>query len=67
MIENNEQWLKDGNCKICRRNNYCNTQCTKNKRREKAEMSSLVAEYMNEMTGGCYGKIMTSSKYGSFL
>lgn len=27
MTENNEQWLLQGNCNLCRRKNYCNTTC----------------------------------------
>ena len=64
MIENNEQWLKDGKCDICRRKNYCSKPCTKNKRRVKAEMYSLVHKYMNSITEGCYEKIIKNSTYG---
>lgn len=27
----NEQWLEDGDCRVCRRAKYCHTPCKKNK------------------------------------
>lgn len=27
MTENNEQWLLQGECKLCKRKNYCRTTC----------------------------------------
>lgn len=34
MADRNEQWKLDGNCKLCRRKNYCKTQCSKSKKSE---------------------------------
>ena len=58
-IDETEQWLLDGVCSKCRRNEYCSKGCTKNKRRNQAELYSLVANKMNEVTGGAYGEIMS--------
>lgn len=62
-INETEQWLLNGDCSKCRRKNYCSKGCTKYNRRTKAELYSLVANKMNEMTGGAYGEIMSHSKY----
>ena len=63
MPNENEQWLLSGDCSKCRRENYCAKPCTKNKRRTKALIHSLVTDKLNEMTGGVYGEIMKHSKY----
>lgn len=44
--EKNEQWLLDGKCSICRRKNYCNTQCTKSKHRQNALIHGAVFNAM---------------------
>ncbi len=55
-MENNEQWKHGGNCNICRRKNYCSKPCTLVKRESKAVLRSLVAQTMNQMTGGAMKK-----------
>lgn len=37
QIQENEQWKLNGNCKKCRRNNYCSKPCTRHNRRIRAE------------------------------
>lgn len=51
-IKENEQWKLQGDCTKCRRNNYCSKPCTHYNRRKRAELKRLVANTMNEMTGG---------------
>lgn len=51
-MENSEQWLLNGDCRICRRKNYCSKPCTRCKRETQAELKRLVANAMNEATGG---------------
>ena len=62
-INKNEQWLLDGKCSECRRNKYCNTACTKNKRRTKAIIHNSISSALNSMTNGVYGEIMKNSPY----
>jgi len=47
-----EQWLFNGECRECRRNEYCSKPCTKVKERQYRE----IREYINEKTG--MGKIL---------
>lgn len=58
-----EQWLKEGDCNKCRRQNYCSKPCTRNKRRTNTIVSSLVASYMDKATGGAFSTIMNRSEY----
>lgn len=58
-----EQWLKEGDCSKCRRNNYCSKPCTRNKRRTNTIVSSLVTSYMDKATGGAFSAIMNRSEY----
>ena len=37
-MNKSEQWTLEGNCEICRRNNYCNNACKKAKSRSQREM-----------------------------
>lgn len=52
----NEQWKESGNCKECRRNNYCKNKCKAYKVRTDRELKSAVAKaifghkYQNLMT-----------------
>lgn len=62
-IDETEQWLLNGDCSKCRRKNYCSKGCTRYKRRTEAELYSLVANKMNEMTGGAYGEIMSRVRH----
>ena len=56
QIQENEQWMLNGNCEKCRRNNYCSKPCTRHDRRiraeTRAELKGLVADTMDKMTGG---------------
>lgn len=62
-INETEQWLLNGECSKCRRQNYCSKPCTKYTRGMETEMRSLVSDMLNNMTGGAYGEIMKHSKY----
>lgn len=48
MAADNERWLTDGDCKMCRRKDYCSKACGASKRR----MQRQVHEAMNNVTGG---------------
>ena len=50
----NERWLSDGNCKLCRRNKYCHTQCKKNKERMQAEIYHSI----NNATHGIFRHLL---------
>ena len=43
---NSEQWKLDGNCDICRRNNYCSKPCTIAKKKSNKELYNFVASAM---------------------
>lgn len=58
-IDETEQWKLSGDCSKCRRKNYCSKGCTRYNRRTEAELYSLAANKLNEMTGGAYGEIMS--------
>lgn len=62
-IQENEQWKLSGDCTKCRRNNYCSKPCTRYNRRARAEMKRLVADTMNEMTGGAMREIINKTVY----
>ena len=51
-MDKSEQWLLNGDCRICRRKNYCSKPCTRCKRETRAEIKRLVANAINEATGG---------------
>lgn len=57
-MENNEQWISGGNCNLCRRKNYCSKPCTLAKRKRKAMIRGLVADAMNQATGGAMQEII---------
>ncbi|WP_394911969.1 hypothetical protein [uncultured Robinsoniella sp.] len=40
----NEQWKESGNCKECRRKNYCKTACKAHKVRTDRELKIAVAK-----------------------
>lgn len=61
-INTSEQWLLNGNCKLCRRKNYCSKECKKAKTRRLALVQSLVHQKMDEYTGGAYSEIMSHLK-----
>lgn len=43
-----EQWKTAGNCKVCRRQNYCNHTCSKHKRRMYALMNNSMREKLKD-------------------
>ena len=57
-MDKTDQWKLDGDCSLCRKNNYCSKPCTRNKRKTEIMMRSMVASKLNEMTGGAYSKIL---------
>lgn len=57
-IDETEQWKLSGNCTKCRRKSYCSKGCTRYNRRTEAELHSLVANALNEVTGGAYKETM---------
>lgn len=62
-MDKSEQWLLNGDCRICRRKNYCSKPCTRCKRETRAEINRIVANALDEHTGGAYSKIMETTKY----
>ena len=42
MSEDNERWLSDGNCMLCRRDPYCQKPCTAQKRRKEAILQAMI-------------------------
>lgn len=61
MINENEQWLLDGDCNKCRREKYCNKVCTARKRYATSRMASAVMSAMlrpllGKQTNGEKGK-----------
>lgn len=60
-IQENEQWKLQGNCNKCRRNSYCSKPCTRYKEMARTQMERLVAQKMNEMTGGAMSEIINKT------
>ena len=42
--DSNEQWLLDGNCRECRRKDYCSKPCKRNEARIERELVARVRE-----------------------
>lgn len=55
MTEQTEQWKLDGNCKECRRKNYCKKYCSKRKRRINYEINNAISRALAK-------RIMTNTK-----
>ena len=53
----NEQWLLNGDCKICRRRNYCKKECTPRKRAQRDWLANAVTGALDEATGGAFSRI----------
>ena len=49
-MNKSEQWKLDGNCNICRRNNYCSKPCTISKRKTSNDLYNLVANKLIDHT-----------------
>jgi hypothetical protein len=58
-----EQWMLDGICGKCRKNNYCNTPCSANKKRVDRIVEDAVLLKMYERTGVDVGKVFNKNKY----
>lgn len=41
-MKNGEQWLLNGNCEECRKQNYCSKSCTARKQRENDMLKNAV-------------------------
>lgn len=63
-INETEQWLLNGNCSKCRRNEHCSKPCTKNKRRTHSIMRAATVGALDNVTGGAYSEVM--SRVGSY-
>lgn len=63
QINENDQWLLNGECNKCRRQNYCSKRCNCNKRKTEMVVNSFISSKLNEMTNGVYGEIMKHSIY----
>lgn len=47
----NEQWLTDGNCSICRKKSYCKKDCKKASMRMKARIQHVIQKkFVDAMT-----------------
>jgi radical SAM protein with 4Fe4S-binding SPASM domain len=46
-----DSWLTDGNCKECRRKNYCQKACTIHKRRREMGIRNADRKVFNERLG----------------
>lgn len=55
----NEQWKLDGNCELCRRKNYCKTQCSMSKKNVDRTIHNAV---MNTFFKGIPQDILDSMK-----
>lgn len=54
---NTEQWKSGGNCKECRRQEYCTKKCTTWKKRQDEIIRSVVASTFTTTVDGKYGKL----------
>ena len=57
-MSRSNQWELEGNCKICRRKNYCSKPCTRYKRESKALIKNFATSYLDKMTGGAYSEMV---------
>ena len=51
-MTDNERWKSDGDCRFCRRYNYCSKLCTARKIRIQNSVHAAVRDAMNKATGG---------------
>lgn len=51
-MEDNERWLSDGNCRKCRRQNYCKKTCKPAERRQMNRTLQIGYEVLSKYLGG---------------
>ena len=56
MFDNSEQWKSSGNCKECRRKEYCKQKCTAWKKRQDKIIHDVVASLFTSTVDGKYGR-----------
>ena len=49
MNEDNERWLSDGNCSLCRRKTYCSKPCKAQRKRKEAIIRQLIQARTHSM------------------
>lgn len=49
MSSNNEQWLSNGDCNLCRREKYCSKPCKANK--TEVKRNNVYRSYFSGITG----------------
>ena len=63
MEENRtNQWELEGDCRICRKRNYCSKPCTRCKRETHKFLKNAVVDALDERTGGAFSTIMNMGK-----
>ena len=45
-MNNTEQWLLEGDCRLCRKEKYCSNKCTSRKKYESRNIYNLVSKAM---------------------
>jgi len=53
-VSGSDQWELDGNCKICRKNDYCKTQCGPNRVRSQQLLDNIINKVMPPLPRGPY-------------
>lgn len=51
MAADNERWLSDGNCLLCRRAKYCRKPCKPQKERKKAIIHTMQSNHAQRKEG----------------
>ena len=54
QIEKTDQWLLNGDCSLCRRDNYCSKPCTVHKRNFHKCVYHAVESAIDHATGGTF-------------
>lgn len=57
MSNNSEQWKSSGNCKECRRKEYCTKKCTAWKKRKDEIIHNVATSLFDRIIDGKYGKV----------
>ena len=52
QVEKTDQWLLNGDCSLCRRNNYCSKSCTVHRRNIHKCVYHAVESSIDRATGG---------------